>query len=129
SDSLWCEREANLTQLAHAFDPARMDALLLLARAENTVGYEGRGDYFRADDGSLRRRAPAETAPLTYAGGALLSPALFHDAPRSAFPLLTLFDRAQAHGRLFGVELLGRFLHVGTPASIAPAEAALRAFD
>ena len=125
SDSLWLERESNLARLARSFDPASMDALLLLARPENTTGYEGRGDYFMAVDGRLRRRAPTETAHFTYAGGALFAPALFRNVPGGAFPLLPLFDRAQAAGRLFGLELAGRFLHVGTPAAILPAEQAI----
>jgi MurNAc alpha-1-phosphate uridylyltransferase len=103
-----------------------MDAMLLLARPENTVGYEGRGDYFLEANGLLRRRAADEQAPLTYAGGALLSPALLEGAPVGAFPLLPLFDRAQTKGRLFGLELDGLFLHVGTPAAIALAEDAIR---
>jgi MurNAc alpha-1-phosphate uridylyltransferase len=126
SDSLWLERDSNLARLAKGFDPARMDALLLLARPENTVGYEGHGDYFLNENGKLRRRAPKETAPFTYAGGAILSPQLFEGAPAGAFPLLPLFNRAEAGGRLFGLELAGKFLHVGTPSAIAPAEAALR---
>lgn len=128
SDSLWLESESNLSRLAANFDPARMDALLLLARAQNTIGYEGRGDYFLHDNGILRRRAPDETASFTYAGGATLAPRLFAKAPTGAFPLLPLFNRAEASGRLFGLELDGKFLHVGTPAAIAPAEAALREF-
>ena len=126
SDSLWLERDSNLARLAAGFDPAKMDALLLLARPENTVGYEGKGDYFLNGGGRLRRRAATETAPFTYAGGAILSPRLFDGAPTGSFPLLALFDRAEASGRLFGLELLGKFLHVGTPAAIAPAETALR---
>lgn len=127
SDSLWIEKNSNLTHLARAFDAAKMDALLLLAKAENTAGYEGKGDYFLESDGHLRRRAAQEAAPFTYAGGALLSPALFADAPSGAFPLLPLFDRAQAAGRLSGLELDGLFLHVGTPAAIKLAEDAIRA--
>src|SRR5581483_6460580 len=128
SDSLWLEKSSHLARLARGFDPARMDAFLLLARAENTTGYEGRGDYFMRSGGLLRRRAQNETAPFAYAGGALLSPALFKDAPPGAFPLLPLFDRAEAQGRLFGYELDGLFLHVGTPAAIPLAEAAIRAY-
>jgi MurNAc alpha-1-phosphate uridylyltransferase len=127
SDSLWLEENSNLARLARAFDPSRMDALLLLARAENTVGYEGRGDYFIEADGLLRRRDTTERAPLTYAGGALLSPALFNGAPTGSFPLLPLFDHAEAARRLSGIELDGVFLHVGTPAAIPLAEAAIRA--
>lgn len=127
SDSLWLEKNSNLTRLARMFDASKMDALLLLAKAENTAGYEGKGDYFLESGGHLRRRAASETAPFTYAGGALLSPALFTKAPAGAFPLLPLFDRAEASGRLFGLELDGLFLHVGTPAAIKLAEDAIRA--
>lgn len=127
SDSLWLEKNSNLTRLARMFDASKMDAMLLLARTENTAGYEGKGDYFLENSGHLRRRAAQEAAPFTYAGGALLSPALFMDAPAGAFPLLPLFDRAQASGRLFGLELDGLFLHVGTPAAIKLAEDAIRA--
>lgn len=127
SDSLWLEKSSNLTRLARVFDPAKMDALLLLARAENTVGYEGRGDYFIEANGLLRRRGASESGALTYAGGAMLSPALFKETPKGAFPLLPLFNQAEAAGRLSGIEIDGLFLHVGTPAAIPLAETAIRA--
>ena len=47
---------ASLMRLAAAFDPRRMDSLLLLATAANSVGYEGSGDFFMSPDGLLRRR-------------------------------------------------------------------------
>jgi len=127
SDSLWLEKETrNFALLAQTFDLKIMDALLLLTPAVNAAGYEGKGDYFMETEGRLRRRENRETAPFVYAGGAILSPALFKDAPAGAFPLPHLFDRAQSTGRLFGIELNGLFLHVGTPAAIAIAEEAIR---
>jgi len=127
SDSLWLEGPiSNLTRLAQKFDPKRMDVLLLLAPTARAVGYEGRADYFMEADGKLRRRLSHESAPFIYAGGAMLSPGLFKNVPTGPFPLLKLFDRAQGAGRLFGLELNGLFLHVGTPAAIAVAEEAMR---
>ena len=64
-----------------SFDPARMDALLLLAATSSSVGYAGRGDFAMAPDGRLRRRTEREVAPFVYAGVAILSPALFAGAP------------------------------------------------
>ena len=78
-------------------------------------------------DGSLRRRAEREIVPFVYAGAALLSPALFADAPRGAFSLNLLFDRAMATGRLHGLRLDGLWMHVGTPDAIGAAEAAILA--
>jgi len=50
---------------------------------------------------------------------------LFADAPAGAFSLTRLFHRAESAGRLHGVRLEGVWMHVGTPAAIAEAEAAL----
>jgi MurNAc alpha-1-phosphate uridylyltransferase len=126
SDTLWIDSiTPNLTRLAQAFDPARMDALLLLASTAASIGYHGKGDFAMEADGTLRRRAENEVLPFVYAGAALLSPALFADAPAGAFSLNVLFDRAAAAGRLAGLRLEGLWMHVGTPEAIAEAEAAI----
>jgi MurNAc alpha-1-phosphate uridylyltransferase len=126
SDTLWIDSVTpNLTRLARAFDPARMDALLLLASTAASIGYHGKGDFAMEADGTLRRRAENEVLPFVYAGVALLSPALFADAPSGAFSLNVLFDRAAATGRLAGLRLEGLWMHVGTPEAIAEAEAAI----
>jgi len=57
----------------------------------------------------------------------MLAPALFAAAPTGAFPLTLLFDRAGQNGRLFGLPLEGVWMHIGTPAAVAAAEAALAA--
>ncbi len=126
SDSVWLDGvKPNLTRLAGAFDAEAMDALLLLATTTDSIGYSGRGDYAMLPDGRLRRRAEREVVPFVYAGAAILSPALFTDAPAGAFPLTLLFDRAGEQGRLFGLRLEGVWMHVGAPEAVAAAEAAL----
>jgi MurNAc alpha-1-phosphate uridylyltransferase len=126
ADTIWIEGvRPNLDRLAAAFDPAAMDGLLLLAPTATSIGYEGRGDYALAADGRLRRRAEREIVPFVYAGAAILAPALFDAPPVGAFSLTRLFDRAEAHGRLHGLRLEGLWMHVGTPAAIAEAEAAI----
>jgi MurNAc alpha-1-phosphate uridylyltransferase len=128
SDTVWLDGvKPNFTRLAEAFDPAAMDALLLLATTAGSVGYAGRGDYAMEPDGRLRRRGEGEVVPFVYGGAAILSPALFDDAPAGAFALTALFDRAEADGRLFGLRLEGVWMHVGTPEAVAAAEAALAA--
>ena len=128
SDTIWIDGvKPNLERLAEAFEPAAMDALLLLAPATTSIGYTGRGDFIMSPDGRLRRRRENEIAPFVYAGAALLSPKLFQGAPAGAFPLTRLFDRAEAAGRLHGLRLEGVWMHVGTPEAIAKAEAAITA--
>ena len=128
SDTIWIDGvKPNLARLAEAFDPAAMDALLLLAPTAGSVGYAGRGDFAMAPDGRLRQRAEQEIAPFVYAGAAILSPALFADAPSGEFSLTALFSRAAGAGRLHGLRLEGLWMHVGTPDAIAAAETAIRA--
>ena len=102
-----------------------MDILLLLASTATSIGYEGRGDFNMAPDGRLSRRAERQVAPFVYAGAAVLSPAIFADAPKGAFSLNRLFDHAAEAGRLYGLRLDGTWMHVGTPAAIEAAEAAV----
>ena len=126
SDSIWIDGvRGNLARLAENFDPASMDALLLLAPATDSIGYSGRGDFAMASDGRLRARTEREVVPFVYAGVAILSPALFKGAPAGAFSLTTLFDRASEAERLFGLRLEGVWMHVGTPDAIALAEDAI----
>lgn len=126
ADTIWIEGvRPNLDRLAAAFDPAAMDCLLLLAPTATSIGYEGRGDFALAADGRLRRRGEREIVPFVYAGAGILAPRLFDDAPAAPFSLTRLFDRAEAQGRLHGLRLEGLWMHVGTPAAIAEAEAAI----
>jgi MurNAc alpha-1-phosphate uridylyltransferase len=128
SDTIWIDGvQPNLVHLAEAFDAARMDALLLLAPTAGSIGYDGRGDFAMAPDGSLQRRGERAVAPFVYAGAAILSPRLFDGAPQGAFSLTVLFDRAIAADRLFGLRLEGLWMHVGTPKSVAEAEEAISA--
>jgi len=127
SDTIWIDGVTpNLTRLTQAFDAATMDALLLLAPTTGSIGYAGRGDFAMAPDGRLNRRAEREVAPFVYAGAAILSPAMFKDAPRGEFSLTDLFDRAANVGRLHGLRLEGLWMHVGTPEAVGEAEAAIR---
>ena len=128
SDSLWIEGpRQNLGALREAWDPERMDLLLLVAAAADSFGYDGRGDFVMDPDGRLGRRGEREVAPFVYAGVAVCKPGLFADTPEGPFSLNLLFDRAIAAGRLYGQRLEGQWLHVGTPDSIAGAEARLTA--
>jgi N-acetyl-alpha-D-muramate 1-phosphate uridylyltransferase len=126
SDSIWLDgAESNLRRLAAAFDPVRMDALLMLAPSKGSIGYAGRGDFAIESDGRLRRRGDSEIVACVYAGAAILSPTLFSSPPQGAFSLNLMFDRAENAKRLYGLRLQGAWMHVGTPEAIAMAEAAI----
>lgn len=125
SDSFWAEgREPALARLAVAWDDAAMDFLLLLAPLGQTVGYDGKGDFARDAQGRLTRDKSG--SGRVYIGAYLMHPRALAGAPAGKFSVNVLWDRAIAAGRLFGLVHDGLWLHVGTPAAIAEAEAALR---
>lgn len=126
ADTMWIDGvRSNLARLAEAFDPAGMDMLMLMAPTATSIGYDGRGDYTMAADGTLRKRTEKQIAPFVYAGAAIVSPELFSDAPQGEFGLPRLFEAAEEKGRLFGLRLEGTWMHVGTPEAIAEAEYAV----
>jgi N-acetyl-alpha-D-muramate 1-phosphate uridylyltransferase len=128
SDAIWIDGvKPNLIRLAEAFDPAQMDALLLLAATSTSIGYGGRGDFAMGPDGRISRCREHEVVPFVYAGVAILNTTLFAAAPPGAFSLNFLFDRAIETNRLYGLRLEGVWMHVGTPEAIAAAEAAILA--
>jgi N-acetyl-alpha-D-muramate 1-phosphate uridylyltransferase len=128
SDTIWIDGvKPNLLRLAAAFDPARMDALLLLAPTASSIGYSGRGDFAMASDGRLRRRGERDVVPFVYAGAAILTPAFFAGVAPGPSSMSPLFDRAVEAERLCGLRLEGVWMHVGTPDAVKAAEAAILA--
>ncbi|MBB2199259.1 nucleotidyltransferase family protein [Gluconacetobacter sp. 1c LMG 22058] len=126
-DSLWLNGPvAALRRLAAGFDPARMDALLLLARTSLAVGAVGRGDFTSDPDGRLCRAEPGRVTPYVFAGVQLAAPALFADAPPGPFSLNLLWDRAIARGRLYGIVHDSVWCHLSRPEDLPAATRALR---
>lgn len=126
TDAFWIGETAPvLRELGRAWDPARMDMLLLVAEAASSVGVDWPGDFDMAAEGRLSKRVEGTTAPFVYSGVAILPPEPFTSASGTVFKLAPfLFDSAR-RGRLFGHRLAGTWLHVGTPQAIGEAEAAL----
>jgi MurNAc alpha-1-phosphate uridylyltransferase len=128
SDSIWTEDGPSaLAAMLAAFDPARMDGLLLLADMVTALGYDGKGDFGLASDGRIARARGGDLPPFAYPGAQLVHPHLFADAPAGAFSTNILWDRAIAARRLYGIVLNGTWLHIGTPQARDEAESLLAA--
>jgi MurNAc alpha-1-phosphate uridylyltransferase len=128
-DSVWTDNSAPgdtaLNQLARLWNPSIMDAALLLARREGSIGFEGGGDFFLADDGRLTFRGEAPEAPFAYMGVHICRPDYVADGPEGPFSLSGFWRRSAAAGRLYGCVLDGDWMHVGDPQARDAAEAKL----
>jgi N-acetyl-alpha-D-muramate 1-phosphate uridylyltransferase len=127
-DTYWVDGPTpTLPRLGRAFDPARTDVVLLLARSAGAVAETGKGDFLWPRDGDLRRRGERDVAPLLYAGVQLVAPALFDGAPTGPFSMNLLWDRALEAGRLDAIVHDGVWFHLSTPDDLDRAQAALDA--
>lgn len=127
SDSVWVEGWGqNLSRLMDAFDPDRMDALLMIADAVRTIGYVGRGDFNMTADGALTRRIASTTVPYMFAGVQVIKPGFFKEGPEGAFSTNLIWDRMIEQGRLYGWRMGGTWMHVGAPDDLAEAEDFMR---
>jgi N-acetyl-alpha-D-muramate 1-phosphate uridylyltransferase len=125
ADTFWIDgRGSNLHRLALAWDPSRMDILLMLTDFESATGHSGKSDFLLKADGTLARSAGAQEG-LVYAGAGILHPRIFENAPIGPHTLNVHFDRAIAAGGLHGVKMDGHWITVGTPAAIPLAERAV----
>lgn len=124
SDNIWLGEKA-LAPLPEAWDPERMDALLLLVPIETAVGYTRGGDFSLDDEGRLIRRGDRTSAPYVFSGAQILKPEIFGGAPEGAFSLNVIWDKAIGNGRAFGVVHDGGWCDVGSPGGLRLAEVAV----
>ena len=126
ADNIWLDGPKNaFADLSARWDPAIMDALLLVVPHARAANFGGPGDFHMDALGRLARRKPGRIAPFIYTGIQLVSKRLLRDAPEGRFSTNILWNRAIEEGRLFGLSFFGQWFEVGTPQAIKPTEAAL----
>ena len=126
SDVVWLDGPRSVfTELSSAWDPAQMDALLLVVRFNDAHNYDGKGDFHLDPLGRISRRRPSRIAPYIYTGIQIVSHRLLRDPPSAAFGTMQLWERAIAEGRLYGCVHTGEWCEVGSPEMIVPTEALL----
>jgi MurNAc alpha-1-phosphate uridylyltransferase len=125
-DSVWTENgRPALAAMVEAWDPAAMDCSLLLARMDETLGFDGPGDFFMDEGGRLTHRGSASAAPYAFIGVQILKPAFIYAVPEAKFSIFPIWMKMAAEGRLRGVVLDGFWMHVGDPVARDAAEARL----
>lgn len=119
TDAVWTGPNP-LTALRAAWDPARMDALMMLVPVLRARGHQGPGDFAMDDTGRLTR-GPG----LVYSGAQIMATRLLDAIPEEAFSLNRCWAQAEADGRLYGLAHAGGWCDVGHPSGIPEAEALL----
>ncbi|MBO9434397.1 nucleotidyltransferase family protein [Ruegeria sp. R13_0] len=119
TDAIWAGPNP-LSLLQRAWDPDRMDALLMCVPIGQTIGHAGEGDFTADADGRITR-GPG----LVYGGVQILKTDGLHHIPEQAFSLNLLWNQMHDRKRLFALKYPGRWCDVGRPEGIALAEGML----
>jgi len=126
ADNIWIDGPLGAAELlANRWNPAEMDALLLMVPHARANCHGGPGDFHMDARGRLSRRKPGRIAPFVFTGLQMLSKSLFDGVAVEPFSMNRLWDRAAADGRLFGVVHQGLWFDVGTAAAVKETEALL----
>lgn len=126
ADNMWIDGSSDtLRLLAQRWDPATMDALLMMVPLARASGYEGRGDFHLDPGGVATPRGEFRIAPFVYSGIQLIAKRLFDGEPAEPFSMWRAWNKALATGRLYGAVHQGLWFHVGTPASVGETEVLL----
>ncbi len=118
--------DTTFLKMAEAYDPNDMDALLLLADMNATLGFRGPGDFFLGHDGQLQRRGDKPDAPYVFAGTHITRADLLRDYEIKPFSANVYWNAMGRAGRLYGTVMSPFWMHVGDPAGRDEAEARLK---
>lgn len=123
TDAVW--KGPNPLQLAReAWEPDRMDGLLICIRRDNALGHSGRGDFLLDPQGKLRRGEG-----YVYGGVQIIKTGGLADIEESAFSLNVLWDMMLQQERLFGLPYPGTWCDVGRSEGVAQAESLIGTSD
>ena len=114
--------DATFLNMAEAYNPDTMDALLLLADMGATLGYRGAGDFFLTTDGQLVRRGERERAPYVFAGTHITRAEKLRGYKIEPFSANLYWNAMGRAGRLYGHVMARFWMHVGDPTGRVEAE-------
>lgn len=116
TDAIW-QGPNPLQMLINAWDPARMDALLMGIPPAQAMEHDGDGDFAMDPQGRLSRGAG-----LVYGGVQIIKTDLLRGISQTSFSLNLVWDQMLAQRRLFGLSYGGKWCDVGHPGGIDTAE-------
>ena len=114
-----------LERLIHYFNPQLMDALLLLDSFEDSVGYNGNGDFVlkqKALPTTINRNLNTSAKAFAFTGWQILNPKVVKNINLDKFSLNFFYDKAINKGRLWGIINQDKWLHIGTLEALKESE-------
>jgi MurNAc alpha-1-phosphate uridylyltransferase len=106
-----------LQALLAAWEPDKMDALLLCVPSQNAVGHKGSGDFILGDEGRITYGAGD-----IYTGLQIIRTDRLCEISDTSFSLKLLWAKLLEDQRMFGLRYTGKWCDVGTPEGITLAE-------
>jgi len=126
SDIIWLdEKESALERLAHFWDDAKMDFLLLAQSKAKAIGHDKGEDHLFIKHVNTIGWSEQD-APYIIAGMGILHPRVLLDAPEGKFTVKILWHQALAQNRLLCLPHHGQWFQTGTVADIKKAEEELK---
>lgn len=116
TDAVW-QGPNPFDTLAAAWNPARMEGLVLVVPPARAIGHTLRTGFAIGADGRAAWRPEN-----VYTGAQILSTHDLADFPPGPFSVVKLWERMLARGTLYAVAYPGRWCDVGHPGAIALAE-------
>ena len=120
-DAIWFG-ENPISQLTNAWEPDKMDGLLMLLERPKALGHNGAGDFYLTKDNRLEKKNNRADAPFVYGGLQILKTDLLSDITQESFSISLLWNKMLATNRLFGAVYNGEWADVGHPEGISIAE-------
>ncbi|MEP5152631.1 nucleotidyltransferase family protein [Planktotalea sp.] len=116
TDAVW-KGTNPLQELLNAWNPEKMDALLLCVPKRNAIGHTGKGDFLIDQDNRLTYGAGD-----IYTGVQIIRTDRLSEISETSFSVKLLWEKMLKQRRIFGVRYTGKWCDVGSPEGVKLAE-------
>jgi len=126
ADLPWTDGDwPSLFRMREVWDPAKMDALLLLMRTQKAHGFKKDGDFAMEANGRVHRVDVEPPRPYVWISAQILKPDLFKPIHEKSFSNNLIWNDCEKRNRLFGLEHDGSCYHIRTADDLQRANALL----